>query len=161
MRQAIIDANALAGADDIEFTIPGLGVHTIQPLRVLPAITETLSIKCFNQPGADFTTRTLLIEIDGTLAGASNGFSGNGLKPQRWFLASSSNSSSNTSSSTCAGSDACCRSPRGHDSPTDYHRAAQVWLALARAPQILFFGSFAPCSGSGLMRRERGISYAS
>ena len=31
LRQAILDANASAGADLIDFSIPGAGVHTIAP----------------------------------------------------------------------------------------------------------------------------------
>jgi hypothetical protein len=31
LRQAILDANAAAGADDIHFALPGEGVHAIRP----------------------------------------------------------------------------------------------------------------------------------
>src|SRR5207253_2786252 len=36
LRQAIVDANAAAGADTIAFNIPGAGAHTIAPLSALP-----------------------------------------------------------------------------------------------------------------------------
>jgi hypothetical protein len=35
LRQAILDANAAAGADTIVFAIPGSGVHTIAPASAL------------------------------------------------------------------------------------------------------------------------------
>ena len=50
-RQAIIDANAAAGADDIAFNIPGAGVHTIVPTSSLPAITGQVTINGCTQPG--------------------------------------------------------------------------------------------------------------
>ena len=37
LRQAILDANASAGADLIDFNIPGAGVHTIAPIYVATA----------------------------------------------------------------------------------------------------------------------------
>ncbi|BDT69843.1 hypothetical protein os1_40350 [Comamonadaceae bacterium OS-1] len=42
LRQAIIDANANAGTDTINFTIPGTGIHTIALTSVLPSITGTV-----------------------------------------------------------------------------------------------------------------------
>jgi trimeric autotransporter adhesin len=42
LRQAILDANANAGADIITFNIAGTGTHTITPLTVLPTITDTV-----------------------------------------------------------------------------------------------------------------------
>ena len=39
LRQAILDANASAGADLIDFSIPGAGVHTITPIGPLPTVT--------------------------------------------------------------------------------------------------------------------------
>ena len=51
-RQAILDANANAGPDTISFNIPGAGVHTIAPASSLPAITETVVIDGYTQPGA-------------------------------------------------------------------------------------------------------------
>ena len=41
LRQAILDSNAdTAGANTIDFAIPGEGVQTIAPLSALPAITQ-------------------------------------------------------------------------------------------------------------------------
>ncbi|MDA7979108.1 MAG: DUF4347 domain-containing protein [Pirellulales bacterium] len=44
LRQAIIDANNLAGLDTIEFNIAGTGPHTINVASALPAITDALII---------------------------------------------------------------------------------------------------------------------
>ena len=77
LRQAIIDANGTAGPDDIIFSITGTGVQTIQPLTVLPAITESVFINGYTQPGATQNTQlvgsdaTLLIELDGSLLAGS------------------------------------------------------------------------------------------
>lgn len=77
LRQAILDANANSGTDTITFNIPGPGVHTIQPLSALPAITAPLIINGYSQPAsapaAAVTPATLLIELDGQLAGNSFG----------------------------------------------------------------------------------------
>jgi hypothetical protein len=84
LRQAIIDANGTVGADIIVFTIPGAGVHTITPLSPLPAITETVMIDGYTQPGSSEATATtpatILIELNGTSAGAgASGFSISGI----------------------------------------------------------------------------------
>lgn len=66
LRQAIIDANATAGADQIYFNIPGSGVQTITFAGVLPAITGQVQIDGYSQPGAGAGTiasRTILIEV--------------------------------------------------------------------------------------------------
>src|ERR1044071_5633282 len=52
LRQAIIDANATSGPDDITFNIPGSGVHTIKPATPLPVVTDPVFIDGFTQPGA-------------------------------------------------------------------------------------------------------------
>src|SRR5574338_1444983 len=71
LRQAILDANANAGLDTIEFDIPGAGVHTIAPATPLDAITDPVVIDGYTQPGASQNTDanafngTLLIELDG------------------------------------------------------------------------------------------------
>src|SRR5436190_13609255 len=52
LRQAILDANATAGADLINFTIPAAGVQTISPLSALPDITDAVTIDGYSQPGA-------------------------------------------------------------------------------------------------------------
>ncbi len=82
LRQAILDANANAGADTIAFDIPGAGVHTISPVTALPSITEQATIDGYTQPGASANTLPLaqgtnaviLIELDGQ--GAAQGPAG-------------------------------------------------------------------------------------
>jgi hypothetical protein len=44
LRQAILDANANAGADLIQFNIPGSGVQTISPSSNFDLITDTVTI---------------------------------------------------------------------------------------------------------------------
>ena len=79
LRQAILDANANAGADTINFNITGSGVHTITPATGLPTITDAVTIDGYTQPGSSANTNppdqgtnaVLLIEIDGTNSGGS------------------------------------------------------------------------------------------
>ncbi|HUS36076.1 MAG TPA: right-handed parallel beta-helix repeat-containing protein [Verrucomicrobiae bacterium] len=52
LRQAILDANASLGVSTIAFNIPGDGPHTITNLTALPAITNTVVIDGYSQPGA-------------------------------------------------------------------------------------------------------------
>jgi hypothetical protein len=72
LRQAILAANAAAGADTIKFNVPGSGVKTIRPLTALPAITDPVTIDGYTQPGASPNTKSsgtnakLMIELDGT-----------------------------------------------------------------------------------------------
>src|SRR5215210_4995677 len=95
LRQAILDANAAAGADNIVFNIPTSDsncnattkVCTITPASVLPAITQTVTIDGYTQGDAtatlddDATENTLAqgtdavlkIEINGTNVTNSNG----------------------------------------------------------------------------------------
>jgi hypothetical protein len=84
LRQAIVDANAHANgveADQIAFNIAGSGVHAIQPLSALPAITDAVVIDGYTQPGASKNTlavgdnAVLEIEIDGSQAGTADGLS--------------------------------------------------------------------------------------
>jgi hypothetical protein len=78
LRQAIIDANTVAGTDTITFNIPGAGPHTIQLLSALPVISEPVVIDGYTQPGTSpntsgpglGTNAVLEIELDGTNAGA-------------------------------------------------------------------------------------------
>ena len=56
LRQAIIDANAAAGSDTINFAIPGAGPHTITLLSILPLITGPLTIDGYTQPGSSANT---------------------------------------------------------------------------------------------------------
>lgn len=80
LRDAINMANASPGPDVIVFNIPGAGVQTIVPNWPLPALTGMggVLIDGFTQPGAGPggappATATLLIEIQGTMAGACDG----------------------------------------------------------------------------------------
>ncbi len=81
LRAAIEEANFAAEADTINFNIPGAGVHTIQPLSALPAITDPVVIDGYSQPRASPNTlavgdnAVLLIELDGTQAGWASGLS--------------------------------------------------------------------------------------
>ena len=52
LRQAIIDANANAGADTIAFNIAGSGPHTITITDFLPAISSPVTIDGYTQSGA-------------------------------------------------------------------------------------------------------------
>lgn len=78
LRQVIIDANADAAADEIDFNIPGVNVHTITLLSTLPAITQPLTIDGYTQPGARPNTAdlgtdaALRIEIKGDNISASD-----------------------------------------------------------------------------------------
>ncbi len=58
LRQAILDANAAASADTIEFAIPGDGPHTIALASALPQITGTLIVDGYSQPGSAMNTQT-------------------------------------------------------------------------------------------------------
>jgi len=80
LRQAILDANAnISERDTIEFEIPRFGVHTIRPLSPLPPITDPVLIDGYTQPGSSPNAAAtghngvLLIELDGSLAGAVHG----------------------------------------------------------------------------------------
>jgi hypothetical protein len=73
LRQAILDANANDGADEIGFNIPGGGVKTISPVSALPEITGAVTIDGYTQPGSRPNSRAkggldavLLVEISGT-----------------------------------------------------------------------------------------------
>src|SRR5690242_19646857 len=52
LRQAILDANANAGFDEIRFAIPGPGVHTIAVASALPGITSPVLIDGYSQAGS-------------------------------------------------------------------------------------------------------------
>ncbi len=83
LRAAVEESEALAGADTINFSIPGPGPHTINLGTGLPSITQQLAIDGSTQPGAvcgtlvpslpaaDNIPHSLLIEIrgDGILSG--------------------------------------------------------------------------------------------
>jgi len=83
LREAINATNTSTGTNTIAFTIPGDGVHTIQPLSALPTITDPVVIDGYTQPGASPNTNgpglglntVLKIELDGSNAGAgAHGF---------------------------------------------------------------------------------------
>ena len=61
LRAAIQQANATAGADTINFAIPGTGVKTIvvnsQGFGTLPAVTDPVTINGYTQTGASPTPR--------------------------------------------------------------------------------------------------------
>ena len=67
LRAAIGESNR-AETSIIEFDIPGSGTRTIQPASALPAITKTVFIDGFSQPGAG--SGVFRIQLDGTNAGA-------------------------------------------------------------------------------------------
>jgi hypothetical protein len=70
--QAILDANASPGADEIHFNISGAGPHVIQPQTELSAVTEALTIDGYTQPGAAMNTAADV--FDGSLQIVLNGF---------------------------------------------------------------------------------------
>jgi len=81
LRQAILDANANAGADTIAFNIPGGGVQTITPATDLPQITDGVTIDGYTQPGSSVNTdpiatnAVLTILLDGITGINDNGLS--------------------------------------------------------------------------------------
>ncbi len=71
LRQAILDSDFTPGGRNaINFAIPGQGVQTISPLSALPAISQSVLIDGFSQPGY---TGTPLIELSGSQAGGGDG----------------------------------------------------------------------------------------
>ncbi|MEO7325217.1 MAG: hypothetical protein ABIW82_10360 [Dokdonella sp.] len=52
LRQAITDANTAGGTNTIAFAIPGIAPHTITLASMLPAISGTLTIDGYSQPGS-------------------------------------------------------------------------------------------------------------
>ncbi|HEY6940419.1 hypothetical protein [Dokdonella sp.] len=80
LRQAILDADAAGGSNTIAFAIPGSGPHAIAVASALPAITGSLIVDGYTQPGSVPTTHApdqggldaqLMVEIVGN---GSNGF---------------------------------------------------------------------------------------
>ena len=72
LRQAILDSDAATGGTNtIDFNIPGSGVQTIAPLSALAAITQSVLIDGFSQPGYG---ETPLIELSsGSHPGGGDG----------------------------------------------------------------------------------------
>lgn len=77
LRQAILDSNAMAGTQAINFQIPAGGVQSIVPATILPAFDDPVVIDGYTQPGASVNTlasgtnAVLLIELVGPGAGGS------------------------------------------------------------------------------------------
>jgi hypothetical protein len=70
LRQAILDANDAPGADTIAFAIPGGGVQTIALLSPLPAITDSVLIDGFSEPGYSGSPP---VELNGQAVGVGDG----------------------------------------------------------------------------------------
>ncbi len=74
-----VNADANPGTDKIKFAISGTGPFVIQPLTALPAITHPVVIDGYTQAGAQPNTlavgdnAVLMVQLDGTLAGAVDG----------------------------------------------------------------------------------------
>ncbi len=65
LRQAILDANANAGADTIIFNIAGTGVHTITPATALPTITGQVTIDATTDDSFATNSNRPAIILDG------------------------------------------------------------------------------------------------
>ncbi len=74
LRQAILDANANAGPDTIDFDIPGTGPFQILPASILPPLAGGTTLDATTQPGY---AGTPLIEIS-TFSGAGLRMTGTG-----------------------------------------------------------------------------------
>ncbi len=71
LRQAILDSNAATGGTStIDFAILGQGVQTIVPISPLPAMTSSMLIDGFSQPGY---AGTPIIELSGREEGSGDG----------------------------------------------------------------------------------------
>ncbi len=70
LRQAILDANAAPGADDVDFEI-GTGLQTIRPLSALPTVTGSLAIDGATQPG--FAGTPLIALVGNLIVGSADG----------------------------------------------------------------------------------------
>ena len=55
LRAAIQEANVTAGAETINFKIPGSGVHTIAPNSPLPPVQDQVTLDGYSQPGTSPT----------------------------------------------------------------------------------------------------------
>lgn len=69
LRQALLNANAIAGANTIGFAIFGAAPYTIQPNSALPALTDPITIDGWSQPG---WAGAPLIELNGNSAGGGS-----------------------------------------------------------------------------------------
>jgi trimeric autotransporter adhesin len=68
LRQAILNANAAGGADEIRFNIAGAGPHTINVLSSLPPVVGFITLDATTQPG--FAVGSPQIVLNGAGAGA-------------------------------------------------------------------------------------------
>jgi hypothetical protein len=74
-----VDADKSKKVDTIDFDIPGTGPFTIAPQSELPAITHSVLIDGFSQPGASPNTlatgenAVIMIQLSGTNAGFASG----------------------------------------------------------------------------------------
>lgn len=75
LRQAIVDAEAAAGADQINFNIAGAGPHQITLAAGLPFITETLEINGLSQTGSTCNGLSTMPKIQLNLNGNANALS--------------------------------------------------------------------------------------
>ncbi len=81
LRQAIdtADASNSAGADTINFTIPGTGPFVITPGSALPVITRPTVINGYSQPGAHTNSLStgdnavIMIQLDGSTSSGADG----------------------------------------------------------------------------------------
>lgn len=73
-RQAVADANANSGADEINFAIPGVGPHTITLTSGNIYATDTVAVNGLTQPGSvcDGSSTDLQVHLD--LNGTTNPF---------------------------------------------------------------------------------------
>jgi hypothetical protein len=62
LRQVILNANAIAGADTVRFELTGAATYTIQPLTALPIVTDPLTIDGTTQAGFGGAP---IVELDG------------------------------------------------------------------------------------------------
>ncbi len=76
LRDAIARANAAAGSDLIEFSIPTPGVHTIAPVSTLPALTGPVTIDATTQEG--FVGAPLIVLNGGSAGADADGLTLNG-----------------------------------------------------------------------------------
>lgn len=74
LREAILNVNASPGPHAIHFNLPSTGVQTIAPVSAFPAISNTVTIDGYTQPGSQVNTlpsgdnAVLLIRLDGVAA---------------------------------------------------------------------------------------------
>jgi hypothetical protein len=71
LRQAMLDANANLGVDNINFNIPGTGPFTIALLTPLPTIIDPVEINGYSQPGATVATSLSPAQLKIILEGSS------------------------------------------------------------------------------------------